>query len=114
MRIPLYQCQKQEEKKQSSEACKSVEMVQSAFVMGDQKTSSGKKDLKSRRWPSENFEPVREAKWKVSLDLMSQEKCNFNYEEREQVLSQIRNCRNEEGEILNDLVREDGIAQITP
>ena len=45
---------------------------------------------------------------------MSQEKCNFHYEEREQVWSQIRNCRNEEGEILDDLVREDGIARITP
>ena len=45
---------------------------------------------------------------------MSQEKCNFHYEEREQVRSQIRNCRNEEGEIVDDLVREDGIAGITP
>ena len=43
---------------------------------------------------------------------MSQEKCNFHYEEREQVWSQIRNCRNEDGEIVNDLVREDGTARI--
>ena len=42
---------------------------------------------------------------------MSQEKCNFHYEGREQVWSQIRNCRKEEGEILNDLLREDGIAR---
>ena len=55
----------------------------------------------------ENFEPV-------SLDLMSQEKYNFHYKEREQVWSQVRNCRNEEGEILDDLVREDEIAQMTP
>ena len=45
---------------------------------------------------------------------MSQENCSFRYEEREQVWSQIRNCRNEEGEILDVLVREDGIARITP
>ena len=31
----------------------------------------------------------------------------------EQAWSQIRNCRNQEGEILDDLVREDGIARIT-
>ena len=34
---------------------------------------------------------------------MSQEKYNFNYEEHEQVSSRIRNCRNEEGVIMNDL-----------
>ena len=62
---------------------------------------------------SENMEPVREAKWDVSLDLMSQEKCNFHYEEREQVSSQIRNCRNAEGEILGELTREGVIARIT-
>ena len=45
---------------------------------------------------------------------MSQEKCNFHYEGREQFWSQIRDCRNEECEILDDRVREDGIAQITP
>ena len=33
---------------------------------------------------------------------------------QEEVWSQIKNCRNEEGKILADLVREDGIAQFTP
>ena len=42
-----------------------------------------------------------------------QEKCNFRYEAHEQVWSQIRNWYNEEGEILDDLVRKDGIARIT-
>ena len=41
---------------------------------------------------------------------MSQEKCNFHHEEHEQVWTQIRNCHNEEDEILDDLVRKDGIA----
>ena len=48
------------------------------------------------------------------MDLMSQEKRNFHYMEREQVWSQNRNLCNEEGEILDDIVREDGIARITP
>ena len=52
----------------------------------------------------ENFEPVGEAKRNVRLDLVIREKCNSHYEEHEQVWSQIRNCRNEEGEFLDDLV----------
>ena len=63
---------------------------------------------------SENLEPVREAKWDVSFEFMSQEKRNFHYMESEQVWSQNRNLCNEEGEILDDIVREDGIARITP
>ena len=50
----------------------------------------------------------------LGVDLMNLEKYrNCHYEEREQVWSQIRNCLTEEGEILDDLVREDGIARIT-
>ena len=42
---------------------------------------------------------------------MGQEKYNFHDEEHEQVWSQIRICRNEGGEILDDLVRDDGQSQ---
>ena len=40
----------------------------------------------------------------------------FPSRRREQVWSQTRNCGkfHEEGEILNDLLREDGIARIRP
>ena len=51
---------------------------------------------------------------KCQFGLMNQEKCNFHYKGREQVRSQIRNCRNEEGEILDDLIRENGIVWVTP
>ena len=79
----------QEEKKQKSEAHKGIEMVWSAFVIKESRRCQvammkiGNLGVAA----SENFEPVERREVKCQLDLMSQEKCYFHYEEREQVCS---------------------------
>ena len=90
----------QENKKRRRAARKGVETVERRAKRHKDE------DLQSRR-ERENFGPVRGAKRSVIMDLMSQEKCNFNYEYRGQVWSQIGNCHNEERDLVD-------IARITP